>query len=460
MRQFAVAAPPTIDARTIAFAIVVAIVTIILIGVWPVLEVRRPLGAQRASFGTGGRGASTANPNAGRLRAGLSTVQLGLAFVVTTSALLFVVSLRTLTALDHGFPPAGLVTLRIDLPRTRYDATRSRELYDELLTKLALIPGVTAADITNSLPLNAADGGTAAAVDLSLPQQHGGRGTHLDYHTVGPAFFRSVGVDAAGTLVRTVSASSDAVPVIITRAAANQFWPGRNPIGQSIHEFLLDETSNRWTRGDIVGVAPDIQYGAPGAPPEAGVYVSYADDPPSRATLLIKTSLDAPLRLVAAVRTALRAIDPQLVLYDTKTMDERVRDVSAATRFGSLVLGAYAGVALGIALIGVYSVIAFGVAQRRAEIGIRMALGATPQGILSSVLSRGMRVTVTGIGVGVLGSIAARRLLTSHLFGVGAGDPRYYAAVFAAFAIAGLCASVLPAVSATRVDPASALRND
>jgi putative ABC transport system permease protein len=458
-RQFAVAAPPTIDARTIAFAIAIAILTIALIGMWPAMEVRRPLGARRASFGVGGHGANGANPRAGRLRAGLSTVQLGLAFVVTTSAVLFVASLRTLTTLDHGFSPVGLLTLRLDLPRARYDAERSRELYDELLMKVALIPGVISADITNTLPLAATDGGTAAVVDLSLPQGSGGRGTHLDYHTVSPTFFRSLGVETSARLMRTASASPDAVPVVITRAAANEFWPGRNPIGQSIHEFLLDESSDKWTRGDVVGVSPDIQYDAPGTPAAPGIYVSYADDPPPRVVLIVKTS-GAPLRVVAQVRSALRTLDPQLVLYDTKTMIDRVRDVSSATRFGSLVLGAYAGVAFFIALIGVYSVIAFGVAQRRAEIGIRMALGATPQGILSGVLARGLRVTATGIGVGIAGSVATHRLLTSHLFGVGASDPRYYAGVLAAFVIAGLCASVLPATSATRVDPASALRSE
>ncbi|MEP6492441.1 MAG: FtsX-like permease family protein [bacterium] len=457
-RQFAAAAPPAIDARTIAFAIGVAIVTIVLIGVWPVFEVRRPLGARRASFSAGGRGAGTASPGAGRVRAALSMVQLGLAFVVTTSAVLFVASLRTLTTLNHGFSPAGVLTLRLDLPATRYDGPRARALYDDLLARLVLIPGVKAADLTNSLPLAATDGGTAAAVDLSLPNQHGGRGTRLDYHTVGPAYFRSLGVENVKSPAHSVSAS-DAVPVIVSRAAANQYWPGRNPIGQSIHELLLAETSGKWIRGEIVGVAPDIQYGAPGAPAEAGVYVSYTDDPPLRAVLIVKAAAE-PLGLVAPVRSALRALDPQLVLYDTKTLDARVREVASATRFGSLVLGAYAGVALVIALIGVYSVIAFGVAQRRAEIGIRMALGATREGILSSVLTRGMRVTSAGIVIGVAGSVATQRLLTSHLFGVGAGDLRYYAAVFAAFVLAGLCASVLPALSATRVDPASALRSE
>jgi cell division protein FtsX len=249
------------------------------------------------------------------------------------------------------------------------------------------------------------------------------------------------------------------VPVVITRAAANQFWPGRDPVGHSIHEFLMTELAGQWVRGEVVGVAPDVQYGLPGAPSAPGVYVSYADDPPSRAVLLIKTSV-APERLVGPARAALRSLDPQLVFYDTKTMDARVREVSAATRFGSLVLVTYALVALLIALIGVYSVIAFGVAQRRAEIGIRMALGATSKAILSSILRQGMRMTAGGIVIGAGATLAARRVLASHLFGVTTSDPVYQLLVVAAFAVAGICASVVPALGATRVDPASALRSE
>jgi hypothetical protein len=372
---------------------------------------------------------------------------------------LFVASLRSLTTLDHGFSPTGVLTLRLDLPRTRYDAVRARDLYSELLRKIALTPGVVSTDITNSLPLSVTNGGTAAAIDLSLPNGSGGRGTGLEYHTVGPAFFDVLGVATRLRLSTAPSNAAGAVPVVVTRAAANQFWPGRDPVGQSIHEFLMAELAGKWVRGDIVGVAPDVQFGAPGAPAAPGVYVSYADDPPLRAVLLIKTSV-SPERLVAPARAALRALDPQLVFYDTKTMDSRVREVSAATRFGSLVLGAYASVALLIALIGVYSVIAFGVAQRRAEIGIRMALGATSNVILSSILRHGLRVTAGGIIIGVAGTFAARRVLASHLFGVSAGDPWYQALVVAAFAVAGICATVLPALSATRVDPASALRSE
>jgi len=313
------------------------------------------------------------------------------------------------------------------------------------------------ADITNSLPLSVTSGTTPASIDLSLPNGKGGRGTPLEYHTVGPTFFRTFGVETSVRVADAASGATDVVPVVVTREAANQYWPGRNPVGQSINEFLLEESAGTWVRGNVIGVVPDVQYGSPGAAPAAGIYVSYADDPPLRAALIIKASV-APEKIVIATRGVLRALDPQLVLYDTKTMESRVRDVSAATRFGSLVLAAYAAVAFVIALIGVYSVIAFGVVQRRAELGIRMALGATARGILANVLARGARVTMAGIGIGIVSSFAAGRLLSSHLYGVAAGDPAYAALVIVAFTAAGILASVLPAIAATRVDPASALR--
>src|SRR6185503_1244337 len=143
----------------IAFAVAAALFTILLIGVWPTLEVQRPLDVRRASFGAAGRGADLTSPRAAHLRSALSIIQLALAFVVTTSAVLFVASLRSLTALDHGFSSAGVLTLRLDVPRTRYDAVRARDLYTELLRKLSLTPGVLSADITNALPLSVTNGG-------------------------------------------------------------------------------------------------------------------------------------------------------------------------------------------------------------------------------------------------------------------------------------------------------------
>ena len=453
-QPFAAAGPPATDAWVVAFAIGATLLAIALISVWPLVEVRRPLGGQRVLTDATER---TTSRSAHRVLGALSMLQVGFAFVVAMGAVLFVVSFRALTALDHGFAADRVLTFRLDLPLTRYDAPRAVVLYDSLLADLRHLPGVVDADLTNELPLDASGASTASVIDPRLPDGDGGPGTGLAYHSVGSAYFRTIGAAMSGAVLDLRRVDATTVPVVVTRSMAQRYWPGRNPIGQSIDQLLLVGLAGAWRRGHVVGVAPDIAYGRPGDPPVAGVYVDYHDDPPAKASLVVKSSVD-PISLVAATRAVLTRLDANLVLYDVRSMADRVADASSATRFGTLVLSAYAGVALVIAVIGVSAVVAFSVAQRRVEIAIRLALGATPGRILRSVLRTAAGVTSVGLTIGLFGSAASARVLRSHLFGVAPSDPTLAGALLVAFALVTLVASLPSALIAMRTDPASTIK--
>jgi predicted permease len=452
-------APSVLTVRTVGFTAATTAVAVVVIGLWPVLEIRRRARGPSATFTEAARGSSTGGPGMRRLRESLAAVQFGLAIIVTIAALEFVGSFRSLARLDYGVSSTGVVTLRLDLPRGRYDAPTANALYQSLVDYVSRIPGVQAAAVANGAPLDANVSVTAATVDQSLPDGSGGRGTELEYHVVGAGYFRSVGARTSPDLAGRGDAGAPTVPVVVSRSAARQFWPGRNPVGLSIHEMLLPELARRWARGEIMGIAPDIQYGTVGAPPRPAVYVSLADDPPSRAVLIVRASVDAEA-LLPQVRAVLRALDPQLVFYAPKTLEAREREISSATRFASVVLGTYASVALAIAIVGVYSVLAFSVTQRRKEIGIRVALGATPTAVLWTVMSGGTRAISVGVVLGLVASSAFGRVLRSQLLAIHTNDPGLYGAVLAGFLVAGVLACLLPALRALKVDTALLLRSE
>lgn len=447
---------PVWDPATLLFTIAVVLSVVVLIGAWPAMETR---GEGGALFGLRQHGARSTVGSA-RIHAALSTTQLGLAFVLASSALLFAISLRALTSVHHGFVPDGILTVRFDLPRTQYDAAAARVLVDRLTSRVAGTARgmVSHIAISNAAPLDGSGISTVGAIDFARPVGSGGRGTSFAYRSVSEDYFRLIGISVAGTTF-DAGVGGGPVPVIVNQAAARRYWPDVSPVGQLVQEFHLPHFGGRWTAGRVVGIVPDVQYGAPGAAAEPAFYVRARDDPPRRAVLLARTTGD-PMNALPVLRAAVRAVDPRLVLYAPKTMETRLREVSSRTRFGTMVLGAYATVAVAIALIGVYSVIAFGVEQRRAEIAVRMALGASPRRVLVEVLNRGVRLMLAGVAIGVLASIGAQQVIRAHLFGVSATDPRYYALIAVAFALAAAGASLFPAITATKLDPAAILKSE
>jgi putative ABC transport system permease protein len=448
------AGPSWMNARTVGFTVAVTLLVAALISLWPALDVARA--SSPATLGIRDRLARTAGIGSRRLHAALSSAQLAIAFVLASGALLFAVSLRSLTALDHGFMASRLVSARVDLPRTRYDSVRARLVWEQVLGALAPTAGVTDVAVANAAPLDASDLTTSGAIDFAWPIGAGGRGTSFEYHSVSDDYFRalSIGVDGRGF---ERGPAGGVVPVIINRSMARRYWPDESPVGKTIREFYLGNLAARWTGGVVVGVAPDVQYGRPGASIPPAIYVRASDDPPHRAVLLGRVSGDVG-SAIGAMRASVRSVDPRLVVYDAHSMDARVHDVSSRTRFGALVLSAYAGVAVVIAVIGVYSVMALGVIQRRGELAVRLALGADPRTVLATVLGAGIRLSAIGLTVGAIAGVLAQRVLRAELFGVSAGDPRYYLIVFATLAIAALGASLGPAIAATRLDPAAVLK--
>lgn len=451
---------PAIDPRAVAFAIALTVVTIILASVPAMFAIRRMLLEQALLLRVGRSAGNRGGGRKGDVRKGLVVVQIALAFVLAVDAAAILGNLRAIGKSDFGTASMDVLSVRVELPPARYDAARAAAFYDAVFTRLAAMPGIDAAALDNVTPLHGSSIETAATINIALPQGAGGPGTGVRYHAVDQSYFRLLGIQLrAGTSLNNAGGQTVAVPVVVNETAARRWWPGKNPIGQTVESILLVGSRSDWEPAVVVGVVGDVQYGLPGEPMEPDIYVHYRQDPPLRAYLFV-SGVNHRTPSAALVQSIVNELDPALVLSEARTVGERISDASAATRFGAFVLALYATVAIGIALIGVYAIIAFDVVERIREFGIRMALGESKNRILSRVVRDGLVVIITGLICGLLASAAVHRIASSRLIGVEYAGLESYVVVVVLFCVAGVIASLVPASVATRVDPAVVMRSE
>jgi putative ABC transport system permease protein len=242
--------------------------------------------------------------------------------------------------------------------------------------------------------------------------------------------------------------------VLVSEAAARKYYPGEDAIGRPVsvgQGGFHDDTAT------IVGVVGDVRYGSIDSLPKPDVYLPWAQSPNGRPMLLVRTAMD-PLALANPVRRVLRELAPDAPVFEVRTMSDRVAGAMAFQRFSTTLLALFAGVALALATLGVYGIIASAVAQRRAEIGVRMALGATRSAIVRLVVGQGLGIAVTGTALGLAGAFLATRVLRSMLYDVAPSDPLTFAGIVVVLALAVLVASWVPAWRAATVRPTEALR--
>jgi putative ABC transport system permease protein len=270
---------------------------------------------------------------------------------------------------------------------------------------------------------------------------------------VGGDYFRALGVPLIrGRLFTQADGLASPTVFVVNRAFAERYFPGEDAVGK--------RASYQWDRlldGEIIGVVGDEREVGPSQEPSPAIYRWHLQEPGSSFTLLVRTSGD-PAALSAAVTREVQAVDPLLPVDAVRPMTSVVSDVVARPRLNAVLLGAFSSAALLLAALGIYGVIAYGVSQRTREIGVRVALGATPRDVLRLVVGQGVRMAAAGLGLGLLVSLAATRLMRSMLFGVGPSDPLTLAAVLAVLGAVALLASYLPARRAARTDPLQALR--
>jgi putative ABC transport system permease protein len=443
-----------------AFTFLLSLIVGLLFGLGPGVQASRRRSLQPA-LQSGGR-AELGERHTGRLRSTLVAVEIALAVILLSGAGLLIKSFARLQHVDPGFDGRNLLVFSVSLPDARYATPeRMRLAYEDIVQRTAALPGVESAGAMMLLPL---DGNSFSISTHSLD----GR---LIPPTEQPSTqIRVVTPDALNTLrVRLKSGrgfqSSDragAEPVVlVNESAARLLWKGVDPIGHSITigtRFGADTTR---ARGTVVGVVSDIRDAALGTPPRATVYFPHAQASISDMTIVVRVapSMD-PMALVSSIRPQLQAVDPLLPMIAPRTMDE-VADVSVAQpRFATLLMSAFAALAVLLAIIGVFGVMAYIVGQRTREIGIRMALGASQQRVVGETLARAAAPLIAGVAVGVTSTALLVRLMTKLLYDVQPHDPSILAGVAIGLVVVALLAAYFPARRASAIDPLLALRSD
>jgi len=439
-----------LDWRVLAFTALLTLLTGVAFGLLPAL--RATGGALHASLKAGGRGGSRGAGHH-RLSSALVAGEIALAVVLVSAAGLLVRSFQELRRVDPGFRTERVIAARISPPKQRYaDAARQRAFYTGLLQRVAALPGVESAAAVNQLPLRGGVYGLAIRVEGKFEDMRRTLPMADHYQIVTPGYLQTMGIPLLRGRWFT-DADREGAPdvVVVSESMARHFWPGEDPIGRRIGYPWPSE----WLT--VVGVAGDVKQDSLSGAAGMTVYRPLFQAPASAMTLVARTTAD-PVALAAGLRAAVAEADPDVPVSDVSTMAQVVAASVAKPRFTMFLLAAFAAVALALGAVGIYGVMSYAVSLRTREIGVRMALGATPRDALGMVVRQGALLTAAGVGVGVVGALAATRVLAGLLYGVTPTDPLTFVAVPVVLAAIALAATYLPARRATQVDPTVALR--
>ena len=437
-----------IDPLALGFALVVALVTGLAIGVLPALQAAR-VNVQEAL-----KDASRGSTGGGRrLRAGLLVAEVSLSLVLLIAAGLLVTSFARLQAVQPGFQPDGVFTAQLALPPQRYAGEALVTFYERLFERLAALPAGSTASLTDRVPLTGGQTPAPVAV-VGRPLPPMSERAQANRHLVSPRYFETLGIPLrAGRDFDERDSARTAHVAIINETFAQRHFPGETPLGRTL------VTGMGQRQAQIVGVVADVRSTGLNTPPEADYFLPALQRPETFTNILVRSTL-APAAMTPLVRDALRDVDPDLPLLQPDALTARIADTVANRKLALVLLASLAGLALVLACLGVYSVMAHLVAFRTSEIGIRMALGASPAAVMRLVLGHGRKLTLLGIGLGIAGSLAVSRLMQQTLFEVDAADPAIYIGLSVLLLLVAESASWFPARRATRIDPVIALRGD
>ena len=362
---------------------------------------------------------------------------------------------RTLSQLGHvsvGFDVDRLLTMRFGMPGTRYATPAERTAYlRRLIDRFENIPGIESGAFSTRLPLDPAYG--VASIEIEGRPVAAGERPVVGARVVREKYFRTMGIPIRSGRDFTVRDDDNAPSVVlVNNALAARFWPGENAVGRRI-----GFGDGSWL--DIVGVVGDVSHDGVGSEPIAEMYIPFAQSPETGGALVLRASRD-PGTLDAAVRRAALSADPDQALIDVRPMRDTAADSTALRRFMMLLLTAFSAVALSLTAIGIYGMLAFTVSTRTRELGIRAALGASPAQLVSLVGRQGLALTALGFVLGIPGTLALTRLLSSQLYGVTPHDPVTLGTAVAVLAAVALVATYFPTRRAANADPVKALTKD
>jgi putative ABC transport system permease protein len=443
-----------LDGMVLLFAIVVTTLTALVFGLWPAWRLSRV--SLQEALRESGRGMSS-SAAAARTRSGLLIVQCALAIVLLAGAGLLVRSLGALRGMDTGYRTSNLLTMRLNASRTAFaQQPQLRQFYDQVLERVRAIPGVTGAGITTDLFLsNTPSSGTFTLEDR--PPFPPSEQIEATTDVVSPGFLEMMQARlVSGRFPNADDRDGGARSVFINESFAARYWPGQDPVGKRL-VFGTPGDRNPWMT--IAGVVGDMRRRGLHQGARLETFFSTTQNIGRNMQLIVATSGE-PLALAAPIRAAVRGIDPSSPITAISTIEAMIGESLAIRRFQAWLLALFSMLAVLLAAVGIFGLMAQVVVRRTPEIGVRMALGASPGSILALVVRQGVLLAAVGTVLGVAGAFALARALRSLLYGVGAGDPISYAGAGMVMALAVLAATALPAWRAARVDPTVALRGD
>jgi len=444
----------SVDPRVAGFTLLVSVITGVLFGLAPALQVSRPdlTDALKES------GRTTAGLRKNRLRSALVISEVALSLVLLVGAGLMIRSFAKLNQVDPGFKPAQVLTMGVALLRARYPADEQvAQTYSQILERTTAVPGVVSAGAISDLPLTGSNTSDSFTIEGRPPIAKEAEPS-TEYHVVTPRYFESMGIPLlSGRDVAHTDTRQSPNVVVINEVFARRHFAGENPLG---HRLRLQGQERDPLL--IIGVVGNVRQLGLDEQLTPEVYVPLLQDPLSTTyqrsmTIVARTKSD-PGAIAGPLRAAVASVDKSLPVYALKAMTEHLHESLARRRFNLILLTVFSGVALALAAVGIYGVISYGVTQRTHEMGIRMALGAKPRDVVQLVVRQAMVLALGGVGIGLLAAWALTRLMKSLLFNVGATDPLTFVAIAALMSLIALLACLIPARRATKVDPLVALR--
>jgi putative ABC transport system permease protein len=451
-----------LDQWVLSFTLLISVLTGIIFGLAPALQVSTTNLNEVLKEGT--RGASTSSPHRASLRRALVVVEIALSLVLLVSAGLLVESIRRLTEVNPGFNPQNLLTANISFPRRPAatgddsEAVAAAQVQEaanflrEAQERVARLPGVEAVGAINDLPV-AGQGSVNGDFNIEgRPKYRSGEAPVAEYRLVTSSYFRAIGIPLLqGRAFNEGDGQQAQVPIMINETLARRFFPGEDPLGKRL--LVLDEKPH-----EIIGVVGDARQWGLDRPPDPEVYFSYSQIAFGPGTTLVIRANVEPGSLSESLRRAVRDVNHDAPVYSIKTMIQVMAESTAQRRFNTILMTSFAAVALLMAAIGLYGVISYSVAQRAHEIGIRMALGAQFSDVIRMVLWQGFKLALAGVIAGLIASLALTRVMANLLYGVSATDPFTFISVSVLLAGVALLACYIPARRAAKVDPMVALR--
>jgi putative ABC transport system permease protein len=442
----------SLDGQALLFAFGAAAACGILFGAFPAFQAAGAEGQQALIRGR----AAGFSVRSHHVRRGLIVVETALALILLVGAGLMIRTVQQMVSVDVGFRSDHLLTSRFTLSGKQWTDETRVPFYRDLLDRVRAVPGVTNAALTYSLPIDGSQWNSIFIVaDKPVPER--AQLPTAAFNPVTSGIFETMGIRLLhGRLFADRDTATSAHVVVINDLLAKRLWPGEDAVGKRLKQGW-PEDKTPWK--EVVGVVADVKLNGPTIETPSEVYLPATQEPSNDMNLVVRAAIEADA-VGPGIAAAVRALNKDLPLYQTRTMDQVLGASVAQQRMSVIVLVTFALVALTLAAVGLYGVVSHAVTERTHEIGVRMALGANARNVLGLVVRQGLSMAVLGTAIGVVGAAALSRSIQGLLFGVTGTDPATFGAVVATLLIVATVACYVPAWRATRVDPNTALRSE